>query len=90
MNMINRSAPVFIAGHKGLVGSAIVRRLELEGFTNLLTATRDDLDLRRQSSVDEWFSEHKPQYVFLAAGTVGLLIINIVLRPFPFCHSAWF
>ncbi|HJP15641.1 MAG TPA: GDP-L-fucose synthase [Acidimicrobiales bacterium] len=86
MNMINRSAPVFIAGHKGLVGSAIVRRLELEGFTNLLTATRDDLDLRRQSSVDEWFSEHKPQYVFLAAGTVGGIGANSS-RPADFIYD---
>lgn len=84
--MINRSAPVFIAGHKGLVGSAIVRRLELEGFTNLLTATRDDLDLRRQSSVDEWFSEHKPQYVFLAAGTVGGIGANSS-RPADFIYD---
>ena len=69
-DMIDRSAPVFIAGHRGLVGSAILRRLEKEGFTNLLTATREELDLRRQSSVDEWFNEHQPQYVFLVAGTV--------------------
>ena len=84
--MINRSAPVFIAGHKGLVGSAIVRRLELEGFTNLLTATRDELDLRRQSSVDEWFVENKPQYVFLAAGTVGGIGANSS-RPADFIYD---
>ena len=84
--MINRSAPVFIAGHKGLVGSAIVRRLESEGFTNLLTATRDELDLRRQSSVDEWFGEHKPQYVFLAAGTVGGIGANSS-RPADFIYD---
>ena len=84
--MINRSAPVFIAGHNGLVGSAIVRRLESDGFTNLLTATRDELDLRRQSSVDEWFGENKPQYVFLAAGTVGGIGANSS-RPADFIYD---
>ena len=84
--MINRSAPVFIAGHNGLVGSAIVRRLESDGFTNLLTATRDELDLRRQSSVDEWFDKNKPQYVFLAAGTVGGIGANSS-RPADFIYD---
>ena len=84
--MIDRSAPVFIAGHRGLVGSAILRRLEKEGFTNLLTATREELDLRRQSSVDEWFNEHQPQYVFLAAGTVGGIGANST-RPADFIYD---
>ena len=84
--MINRSARVFIAGHNGLVGSAIVRRLESDGFTNLLTATRDELDLRRQSSVDEWFDKNKPQYVFLAAGTVGGIGANSS-RPADFIYD---
>ena len=84
--MIDRSAPVFIAGHRGLVGSAILRRLEKEGFTNLLTATREELDLRRQSSVDEWFNEHQPQYVFLVAGTVGGIGANSS-RPADFIYD---
>lgn len=84
--MIDRSAPVFIAGHRGLVGSAILRRLEKEGFTNLLTATREELDLRRQSSVDEWFNEHQPQYVFLVAGTVGGIGANST-RPADFIYD---
>ena len=84
--MIDRSASVFIAGHRGLVGSAILRRLEKEGFTNLLTATREDLDLRRQSSVDEWFNEHQPQYVFLVAGTVGGIGANST-RPADFIYD---
>jgi|TARA_B100001540_G_scaffold35659_1_gene31607 GDP-L-fucose synthase len=85
-DMIDRSAPVFIAGHRGLVGSAILRRLEKEGFTNLLTATREELDLRRQSSVDEWFNEHQPQYVFLVAGTVGGIGANST-RPADFIYD---
>ncbi|MEC9033834.1 MAG: GDP-L-fucose synthase [Actinomycetota bacterium] len=83
---MDRSAPVFIAGHRGLVGSAILRRLEKEGFTNLLTATREELDLRRQSSVDEWFNEHQPQYVFLVAGTVGGIGANST-RPADFIYD---
>ena len=85
-DMIDRSAPVFIAGHRGLVGSAILRRLEKEGFTNLLTATREELDLRRQSSVDEWFNEYQPQYVFLVAGTVGGIGANST-RPADFIYD---
>ena len=64
-------ARIFVAGHRGLVGSAIVRRLEAEGYDNLLTASRQELDLRDQSAVDTWFRRHRPEYVFMAAGTVG-------------------
>ena len=53
--MIDRQSPVFVAGHKGLVGSAILRRLESEGFSDLRVAERKDLDLRDQSTVDAWF-----------------------------------
>ena len=65
------SASIFVAGHGGMVGSAIVRRLQAEGAGPLLLKTRAELDLRRQIAVERFFSEHRPQYVFLAAAKVG-------------------
>jgi GDP-L-fucose synthase len=73
---IDRAAPVFVAGHTGLVGSAIVRKLEAEGFTRILTVPRSELDLRDQAAVDRWFAEHRPAYVHLAAGKVGGILAN--------------
>jgi GDP-L-fucose synthase len=64
-------ARLFVAGHRGLVGSAIVRRLEREGFSRIEAATREQLDLRDQAAVNYWFRAHRPEYVFLVAGTVG-------------------
>jgi GDP-L-fucose synthase len=71
-----RGAPVFVAGHRGLVGSAIVRRLEHAGFEHLLLASREELDLRDPAAVHAWFRVHRPDYVFLAAGTVGGIMAN--------------
>ncbi|MCA9080389.1 MAG: GDP-L-fucose synthase [Planctomycetaceae bacterium] len=73
---MNRQAPVFVTGHRGLVGSAIVRCLQTNGFTNLLTAKRDTLDLRDQSAVDRWFAEQRPAYVLHVAGKVGGILAN--------------
>ena len=84
--MLDRHAPVFVTGHRGLVGSAVKRRLTAEGFTNLLTASRQELDLRDQSAVDAWFAEHQPQYVFLVAGTVGGIGANSS-RPADFLYD---
>ena len=61
---IPRDAPVYVAGHRGLVGSALARRLKGVGFTNVLGATRDQLDLRDQAAVNYWFKANKPEYVF--------------------------
>ena len=69
-------ARVMVAGHRGLVGSALVRRLEQAGHTELITAGRDELDLRDQAAVDRWFDTVRPEYVFLAAGTVGGVLAN--------------
>ena len=69
-------APIFVAGHRGLVGSAIVRRLERAGHTNLLLRTRQELDLTRQDAVDAFFAEQRPAYVFLAAARVGGIHAN--------------
>lgn len=67
---------IFVAGHTGLVGSAIIRKLRLEGYMNILTASSKDLDLRDQSATNAFFEEHKPQYVFLCAGKVGGIFAN--------------
>ncbi len=79
-------ARVYVAGHRGLVGSAVMRRLVAEGFTNLLTATRDELDLRDQAAVDRWFDARRPEYVYLVAGTVGGIWANS-RRPAEFIYD---
>ena len=83
---INPDSRIFIAGHTGLVGSAVMRRLEAEGFTNILTATRDQLDLRDQAAVNYWFQANRPEYVFLVAGTVGGILANST-RPAEFIYD---
>src|SRR4051795_11402200 len=83
---IPRSARIYVAGHRGLVGSAILRRLRAEGFDNLLTATRDQLDLRDQAAVNYWFRANRPDHVFLVAGTVGGILANST-RPAEFIYD---
>lgn len=83
---IPKTARVYVAGHGGLVGSAIVRRLTEDGFTTILTATRDDVDLRMQAEVNDWFAENKPDYVYLVAGTVGGIFANAT-RPAEFLYD---
>jgi GDP-L-fucose synthase len=68
--------PIYVAGHNGLVGAAIVRRLRSEGASCLLLRTHEELDLRRQTDVERFFDEQRPQYVFLAAGKVGGIEAN--------------
>jgi GDP-L-fucose synthase len=84
--VIQRSGRVFVAGHAGLVGSAIMRRLSAAGFDHVLTASRSQLDLRDQSAVNGWFEEHRPDYVFLVAGTVGGILANST-RPAEFIYD---
>jgi GDP-L-fucose synthase len=79
-------ARVFVAGHRGLVGSAVVRRLEQEGFSRVLTATREQLDLRDQAAVNYWFRANRPEYVVLVAGTVGGILANST-RPAEFIYD---
>jgi GDP-L-fucose synthase len=79
-------ARIFVAGHRGLVGSAIVRRLEAVGCTQILTASREQLDLRDQAAVNYWFKAHRPDYVYLVAGTVGGIMANST-RPAEFLYD---
>ena len=81
-----RDARIFVSGHTGLVGAALLRRLRAEGFTNLLTARRDQLDLRDQAAVNYWFRANRPEYVFLVAGTVGGILANST-RPAEFLYD---
>jgi GDP-L-fucose synthase len=73
---MNKDASIFVAGHRGLVGSAIVRHLRAEGYSNLILRTSAELDLRNQAAVEQFFSEQKPQFVFLAAAKVGGIHAN--------------
>jgi len=73
---MNLSDKIYIAGHRGLVGSAIVRQLEERGFTNLLMRTHKELDLTNQAQVQSFFQQEKPDYVILAAGKVGGIHAN--------------
>lgn len=77
---------VFVAGHRGLVGSAVVRRLSQLGHSDILTATRDQLDLRDQAAVNYWFRANRPDYVYLVAGTVGGIMANST-RPAEFIYD---
>jgi GDP-L-fucose synthase len=73
---MDRGAKIFVAGHRGLVGSALVRALEREGFANLVVRTSSQLDLRDQAKTHAFFAEERPDYVFLAAAKVGGIVAN--------------
>lgn len=75
--MCDKDAKVYIAGHRGMVGSAIIRRLESEGYHNILTATHSELDLMRQQDVEDFFRREKPDIVYLAAAKVGGIAANM-------------
>ncbi|MBB5234803.1 GDP-L-fucose synthase family protein [Deinococcus budaensis] len=76
MPEMDPSARIYVAGHRGLVGGAIVRRLETEGYRHLITRTSQELDLRNQAAVQTFFREERPDYVFLAAAKVGGILAN--------------
>ena len=80
---MNKAASIFVAGHRGMVGSAIARRLEAEGYSRLLLRARAELDLTRQAEVEKFFAEERPEYVFLAAARVGGILANST-RPAEF------
>ncbi len=77
---MNKSDKIYVAGHRGMVGSAIVRKLKAEGYTNLVSRTSSELDLRNQQAVDDFFAQEKPDYVFLAAAKVGGIQANNTYR----------
>lgn len=74
--MMNKEDKIYVAGHRGMVGSAIVRALEKQGYNNIITRSHKELDLTRQDQVEAFFAEEKPDYVFLAAAKVGGIIAN--------------
>ena len=96
---MKKESKIYIAGHRGMVGSAIVRELQRQGYTNLITRTHAELDLCRQEAVEAFFATEKPDYVFLAAAKVGGIIANqTALADFMYdnmimemnvIHSAW-
>jgi GDP-L-fucose synthase len=83
---VTRRPSIFVAGHRGLVGSAIVRRLSHDADAAVLTATRDQLDLRDQAAVNYWFRANRPDFVYLVAGTVGGILANST-RPAEFIYD---
>lgn len=97
--MMKKDAKIYVAGHRGMVGSAICRELERQGYTNIITRTHAQLDLCRQDAVDAFFAEEKPEYVFLAAAKVGGIEANSeapadfmyqnMMLEMNVIHSAW-
>lgn len=77
---MEKSAKIYVAGHRGMVGSAIVRKLQAEGFQNIIVRTSKELDLRNQAAVEVFFETEKPEYVFLAAAKVGGILANNTFR----------
>ena len=73
---MHKQSKIYVAGHRGMVGSAIVRELQRQGYTNIITRTHTELDLTRQADVETFFKEEKPEYVFLAAAKVGGIVAN--------------
>jgi len=79
-NKMNQQSKIYVAGHRGMVGSALVRKLSALGYTNLVLRTSAELDLRNQQAVQDFFSSEKPEYVFLAAAKVGGILANNIYR----------
>ena len=97
--MMEKGAKIYVAGHRGMVGSAIVRELRRQGYTDIVTRTHSELDLTRQDAVEKFFADEKPEYVFLAAAKVGGIVANqSALADFMYenmilemnvIHAAW-
>jgi GDP-L-fucose synthase len=77
---MNKTDKIYIAGHRGMVGSAIERKLKKEGYTNIITRTSKELDLRNQQAVNDFFAAEKPDYVFMSAAKVGGILANNIYR----------
>lgn len=74
--MMNKDAKIYVAGHRGMVGSAIIRELQRQGYVNVVLRTHKELDLTRQEAVEEFFDTERPEYVFMPAGKVGGIVAN--------------
>ncbi len=83
---MNKEALIYIAGHRGMVGSAIHRKLTAEGYKNIIVASSSELDLRNQTAVEQFFAKHSPEYVILAAAKVGGILANKTYRA-EFLHD---
>ena len=83
---MEKNSKIFVAGHRGLVGSSIVRKLKQDGYDNLVLRTRQELDLRDQRAVKNFFSTERPEYVFLAAAKVGGINYNAT-HPAEFIYD---
>ena len=96
---MNLQSKIYVAGHRGMVGSAIVRQLQKQGYNNLILRTHSQLDLTRQHEVESFFAAEKPEYVFLAAAKVGGIVANNsapadfmyqnMMIEMNVIHSAW-
>lgn len=96
---MEKSSKIYVAGHRGMAGSAILRELQSQGYENLVVRTHEELDLRRQDAVERFFAAEKPEYVFLAAAKVGGIVANQnaladfmydnTLLEMNIIHSAW-
>lgn len=96
---MEKNAKIYVAGHRGMVGSAIIRELKRQGYSNIITRTHDELDLCRQEAVEVFFAEEQPEYVFMAAAKVGGIAANQnapadflyenILPEMNVTHSAW-
>ena len=96
---MEKTSKIYVAGHRGMVGSAIVRELRRQGYDNIITRTHAELDLTSQEAVNRFFSEERPEYVFLAAAKVGGIVANqSALADFMYdnmmlemnvIHAAW-
>lgn len=96
---MEKDAKIYVAGHRGMVGSAIVRELERQGYTNIIVRTHKELDLTRQDDVERFFATERPEYVFLAAAKVGGIVANQsapadfmyenIILEMNVIHSAW-
>lgn len=99
MTEMAKDAKIYVAGHRGMVGSAIVRELHRQGYSNIITRTHKELDLCQQAAVEDFFAQEKPEYVFLAAAKVGGIVANSealadfmyenMLLEMNVIHAAW-
>ena len=99
VSLMEKTSKIYVAGHRGMVGSAILRELQRQGYTNIITRPHKELDLCRQDAVEKFFAEERPEYVFLAAAKVGGIVANqSALADFMYenmilemnvIHSAW-